>query len=295
MITRIVIVFAVLRIVLAIGIVLIAAACGSSSGSGGGTQIVAAFYPLAYAAEQIGGSSVHVRNLTPSGAEPHDIELTPRDVADLQGADVVLYLSHDFQPAVQKAVAEARGKRIDVLSGLPLVSGVGDEAGKTDPHVWLDPVLYERIVKRIGAVLDRPVAAEALAAKVHRLDLDYRAGLAHCARRDFVTSHAAFGYLAARYGLHQVAITGIDPESEPAPQKLASLARLVRRLHIGTVFFERLVSPRLAETVAREAGAKTAVLDPIEGLTPAEAKTGATYLSVMRQNLAQLRRVLGCR
>jgi zinc transport system substrate-binding protein len=283
-----------LRIVLATALVLLAAACGSSSGSGGGTQVVAAFYPLAYAAQQIGGSSVHVRNLTPSGAEPHDIELTPRDVADLQRADVVLYLSHDFQPAVQKAVADARGRRIDVLGGIPLVSGVGDEAGKTDPHVWLDPVLYERIVTRIGAVLGHPAAARALAAKVHRLDLDYRTGLAHCARRDFVSSHAAFGYLAARYGLHQVPITGIDPESEPTPQKLASLARLVKRLHIDTVFFERLVSPKLAQTVAREAGAKTAVLDPIEGLTPGEAKAGATYLSVMRENLAQLRRVLGC-
>jgi zinc transport system substrate-binding protein len=172
---------------------------------------------------------------------------------------------------------------------------VGDEAGKTDPHVWLDPVLYERVIRRIGAALGRPGAAAALAAKVHRLDLDYRTGLAHCARHDLVSSHAAFGYLAARYRLHQVPITGIDPESEPSPQRLASLSRLVNRLHIDTVFFERLVSPKLAQTVAREAGAKTAVLDPIEGLTPAEAKSGATYLSVMRQNLAQLRRVLGCR
>ena len=143
-------------------------------------------------------------------------------------------------------------------------------------------------------MLGRPAAADVLAARVHRLDLDYRAGLAHCARREFVTSHAAFGYLAARYGLHQVPITGIDPESEPAPQKLASLARLVERLHIKTIFFERLVSPRLAETVARETGAQTAVLDPVEGLTPGEATTGETYLSVMRENLAQLRRVLGC-
>jgi zinc transport system substrate-binding protein len=283
-----------MRIVLAIGIVLLAAACGSSSPGGGKRRVVAAFYPLAYAATEVGGT-VQVRNLTPSGAEPHDIELTPRDVADLQRADVVLYLSHDFQPAVQKAIADAQGRRIDVLEGLDLKAGVGDEAGKTDPHVWLDPVLYERVIRRIGAALGRPGAAAVLAAKVHRLDLDYRTGLAHCARHDFVSSHAAFGYLAARYGLYQVPITGIDPESEPSPQRLASLARLVSRLHIDTVFFERLVSPKLAQTVAREAGAKTAVLDPIEGLTPAEAKSGATYLSVMRQNLAQLRRVLGCR
>jgi zinc transport system substrate-binding protein len=127
------------------------------------------------------------------------------------------------------------------------------------------------------------------------LDHAYRKGLAQCARRTFVTSHAAFGYLAARYGLRQIAITGIDPESEPSPKSLAHLTQLVRREHISTVFFERLVSPKLAQTVAREAGAKTAVLDPIEGLTADEQRQGATYFSLMRQNLRELRTVLGCR
>jgi len=129
-----------------------------------------------------------------------------------------------------------------------------------------------------------------LARRVLALDRRYRAGLAHCARKDFVTSHAAFGYLAARYHLHQVPITGIDPESEPSPQHLRALIQLVRREHVTTVFFERLVSPRLAETVARDAGAKAAVLDPIEGITG-----GNDYFSVMRQSLRQLRTALGCR
>jgi zinc transport system substrate-binding protein len=182
-----------------------------------------------------------------------------------------------------------------VLQGLGLRAGVGDEVGKTDPHVWLDPVLYARIVRRIGAALGRPRAAGELAAGVLALDGLYRHGLAHCARREFVTTHAAFGYLAARYGLRQVAITGLDPESEPTARKLASLARLVRRDHIRTVFFERLVTPKLAQTVAREAGVGTAVLDPIEGLTPSEATHGATYLTLMRQNLSALRKELACR
>jgi zinc transport system substrate-binding protein len=164
-----------------------------------------------------------------------------------------------------------------------------------DPHVWLDPVLYARIVRRVGIALGRPRAAGRLAARVLLLDRAYRAGLAHCARREFVTTHAAFGYLAARYGLRQVAITGLDPESEPTAQRLASLAKLVRRDHVGTVFFERLVSRKLAQTVAREAGAGTAVLDPIEGLTPSEQSRGATYLTLMRQNLAALRKELRCR
>jgi zinc transport system substrate-binding protein len=284
-----------MRIVLAICLAALAAGCGSTSSSGGRPTVVAAFYPLAFAAEGIGGASVHVRNLTPTGAEPHDVELTPKEVAELQRADVVLYLSHGFQPAVEEAVRAASGKRIDVLAGITLRLGVGDEAGRADPHVWLDPALYARIVRRVGAVLGRPHAASALAARVTALDGEYRTGLAHCARREFVTSHAAFGYLAARYGLRQLAITGIDPESEPTPQHLGALAKLVRSEHITTVFFERLVSPKLAETVAREAGARTAVLDPIEGLTPAEAKRGETYLSLMRRNLGELRSALGCR
>lgn len=285
-----------MRIVLAIGLVVAAAGCGSSSsGSAGKRTVVAAFYPLAYAAEQIGGSNLDVHNLTPPGAEPHDVELTPRDVGDVQKADVVLYLSHGFQPAVEQAVRGASGRRVDVLSGITLKSGVGDEAGKTDPHVWLDPVLYSRIVRRLGGVFGAPARANALARRVLELDRAYRAGLAHCARREFVTSHAAFGYLATRYGLHQLPITGIDPESEPSAQHLAQLARLVRAHHIKVVFFERLVSPKLAETVAREAGAKTAVLDPIEGLTPSEAKAGDTYLTLMRRNLRELRGALGCR
>jgi zinc transport system substrate-binding protein len=134
-----------------------------------------------------------------------------------------------------------------------------------------------------------------LARRVLAVDRAYRAGLADCKRRDFVTSHAAFGYLAARYHLHQVPITGIDPESEPSPQHLQALIELVRREHVGTVFFERLVSPRLAETVARDAGVKTAVLDPIEGLTPSEQDKGYTYFRLMRQNLRALRTTLGCR
>jgi zinc transport system substrate-binding protein len=268
---------------------------GSSQAASPSRSVVAAFYPLAWSAEGVGGREVDVTNLTPSGAEPHDIELTPREVAKLQGADVVLYLSHGFQPAVEKAVRDTSGERVDVLAGLKLRSGTGDEAGEADPHVWLDPALFAGIVRRIGGVLDRPGPGDALAQRVLALDRAYRRGLSHCASREFVTSHAAFGYLAARYGLRQIPITGIDPEAEPSPRKLADLARLVRRKHITTVFFEELVSPKLAQTVAREAGAKTAVLNPIEGLTPAEARRGATYLSVMRQNLAALRAALGCR
>jgi zinc transport system substrate-binding protein len=287
------------RIVL---ICLLAAAAGTGCGSTGSNtsgreSVVAAFYPLAFAAERIGGAAVSVENLTPSGAEPHDLELAPRTVADIQRADVVLYLGHGFQPAVSDAVAGAHGRLIDALEGLPLRPSAGEgEAGLTaDPHVWLDPRLYARIVQRVGIVLHHPVRAARLVRQLDSLDSSYRDGLARCARRDVVTSHAAFGYLARRYDLHQVPITGLAAEAEPTARDLASVVETVRRTHSTTVFFEKLVSPRLAETVAREVGAKTSVLDPIEGLTSAEQARGDTYFTLMRRNLAALRKALSCR
>jgi len=261
--------------------VLVAAGCGGQARSG--RSVVASFYPLAWAAQETGGAGVHVRNLTPPGAEPHDIELTPREVGAIQKADVVLLLSHDFQPSVSDAARDARGTVVEV--GGPELP---------DPHVWLDPMRFARVAERIGNALGRPRRGAALATRIRRLDAEYRRGLAHCARREFVTTHGAFAYLAARYGLKMVAITGIDPEAEASPRKLASLAALVRRDGVGTVFFERLVSPKLAETVAREAHVRTAVLDPIEGLTPAEQKAGVDYLVLMRQNLRALRLALRC-
>jgi zinc transport system substrate-binding protein len=284
------------RIVLILVLALFAAGCGGTTGATKGQKtVVAAFYPLAFAAERIGGAAVHVENLTPPGAEPHDLELSPKAVARIERANVVLYLSHGFQPAVSDAVKQANGTKVDVLAGLPLHANVGGEKGLTaDPHVWLDPGLFARAVERIGFILNDTKAANALRADLHALDVVYRRGLAHCLRKDIVTSHAAFSYLAHRYGLTQVPITGLAPESEPSPQQLANVVRIVKRTHTTTVFFERLVSSRLADTVARETGARTAVLDPIEGLTPAEQSRGENYLTLMRENLATLRKALGC-
>jgi zinc transport system substrate-binding protein len=273
----------IVRIVLVICLAGVLAGCGVSGSVG--SNVVAAFYPLAFAAQQIGGPTLHIGNLTPPGAEPHDIELTPQEVARVERARLVLYLGHGFQPAVSKAVAQRSGDSVDVLAGLPLH---GD-----DPHVWLDPVLFERVARKIGTALLQP--ADAFVAKLRALDRDYRQGLRDCTRHEIVTSHAAFGYLAARYGLRQVAITGVTPESEPTPQQLAAVVKVVRRTRATTVFFETLVSPRLAETVAREVGARTAVLDPIEGLTSKEQQKGDNYFTVMRRNLAALRKALACR
>jgi zinc transport system substrate-binding protein len=290
-----------LRLTIVCALAALLTGCGGSSAAeseatAGRTTVVAAFYPLAYAAEQIGGATVRVENLTPPGAEPHDVELSPRDVTTVRSADIVLYLGEGFQPAVESALDGARGEAVDLLSGLPLRAGdEGEEEHGADPHIWLDPVLYKRVARTIGSTVQRQQQAGAFTRRLDTLDADYRRGLSHCERRDVVTSHAAFGYLTQRYGLRQIPITGLSPEAEPAPRDLARVVQQVRQRRATTVFFETLVAPDLARTVARETGAKTAVLDPIEGLTDDELESGGNYFKLMRRNLQTLRQALGCR
>jgi zinc transport system substrate-binding protein len=278
----------IMRVILILAMAGAVSGCGGGyggGGSGGKTSVVAAFYPLAYASEQIGGSSVDVTNLTPPGTEPHDVELSVRDVEDVRSADVVFYLGEGFQPALERAVDGADGETVDLLESV--------DVRERDPHVWLDPVRYQQLARKIGSVLDHPSGP--FARRLAKLNADFRAGLARCERREIVTSHEAFGYLADRYGLKQIAITGISPEAEPTPRALERVIDQVRASGATTVFSETLLSPRIAETVARETGARTAVLNPIEGLTEHELARGENYFSVMRENLATLRKALGCR
>jgi zinc transport system substrate-binding protein len=264
-----------------IALTLAALALSGCGGDAGGREVVASFYPLAFAAERIAAQGTEIVNLTPAGAEPHDLELSTRDARRLAGADVVLYLGGGFQPALEDALDSTGTKAVDLLDG------IGTDDG--DPHVWLDPARFAQVAVRIGAVLGREEAAAELAAELNALDAELRDGLARCERDAIVTSHAAFGHLAERYGLEQVAVTGIDPEAEATPGDLADTVERVRETGATTVFFETLVSPRLAETVAREVGAETAVLDPLES-APAEGD----YFTAMRANLAALREALGC-
>jgi zinc transport system substrate-binding protein len=269
--------------------------CGGDDEGGGRETVVAAFYPLAWAAEEVGGASLHVVNLTPPGAEPHDIELTPRQVDEVRSADLALYLGRGFQPALEDALADRAGPSVDLLAGQDLAPAAGgEEEVSFDPHVWLDPSRLAQMVAKIGDELDRDAAARELESRLQALDRELESGLATCGRHELVTSHAAFGYLAKRYGLEQIALTGISPEAEPSPRDLERLIDEVEESGATTVFFETLVSPRLAQTVAREAGAKTAVLDPLEGLTEDELAAGDDYVSVMRRNLSALREALAC-
>ncbi len=294
-------------------LVTLLAACGSGAQSGD-TRVVASFYPYAYVAEQVGGTHLEVDNLTSPGVEPHDIELKPKQVGAVQAADLVVY-QRGFQSAVDDAVEQADRSGDDVLDVASIVhlddsteedshehaEDSHEEESTTDPHVWLDPRTMITIAHEIEQRLsdadpdhasDFAANARRLERELTQLDTAFADGLKTCRTRTIVTSHAAFHYLAERYRLTQQPIAGIDPTKEPTPGQLADISNLVKRENITTIFAEELVSPAIAQTVARETGAKTATLDPIEGL--GDNGGDETYLTLMRRNLDAIRTANGC-
>lgn len=295
-----------------------AGGAGNASSDGGRLSVVTAFYPLQYAAERVAGERAEVTNLTKPGGEPHDLELTPKDGAAIEEASLVVYLK-GFQPAVDESVAQGgKDHSFDVTSAadlVPLAEEPGHEEvaghegeehesempGSTDPHFWLDPVRYAKVVDAVGEQLakadpDHASEYRANAKTVHgeldALNGEFESGLASCANKDLVTSHEAFGYLAARYGFEQVGIAGLSPDQEPSPAKQAEVATFVREHKVHTIYYETLVNPDVAKSLAAETGAKVAVLDPLEGITDQSA--GKDYPSVMRSNLETLRKGQPC-
>lgn len=277
---------------------LLAATACAQAQSSDRLQLVTALYPIEEAARHIAGDRADVVNLAPPGAEPHDLELRPSDLRRLRSADLILYIGAGFQPALEDAIAalEDQDRAVDLLEGLPLLA--------SDPHVWLSPPMLRQLATRISdalAALDPSHASEfekrseAFGAQLASLDSEFQTGLQACDRREIFTSHAAFAYLTREFGLTQIAISGLSPEAEPSSQKLQEVAELARQTGATTIFFETLVSPRVSETVARNAGAKTAVLNPIEGLSDEQREAGEDYFSVMRSNLRALIEALGCR
>ncbi|MEV0917924.1 metal ABC transporter substrate-binding protein [Streptomyces sp. NPDC049967] len=293
-------------------------ACSSSDAadhkSGDKLNVVASFYPMQFLAERIGGGHVSVSTLTKPGVEPHDLELSPRQIGGLSDADYILYLK-GIQPAVDDAIKLSESKHtVDAASLTTLedhgaeVGGEehaheheGEEAG-ADPHIWLDPVKYAEVAKGVGKSLEKTDPDHAadyrkntdtLVKELGALDTGYEKGLANTATKTFITTHSAFGYLAERYGLTQEGIAGIDPEAEPSPARISALHSIAEKKKVTTVFFETLASDKTAKTVARDTGLRTDVLDPLEGIT--DKSKGDDYIEVMKSNLAALQKALGAK
>ncbi|UZJ31459.1 metal ABC transporter substrate-binding protein [Streptomyces endophytica] len=282
----------------------------------GRLKVTASFYPMEFLAEQIGGKHVEVTDLTKPGVEPHDLELTAKQTAQLGESGAVVYLK-GLQPAVDAAVAQSGVKNIADAAALTSLEKHGTEVdghhhttgdnhshsdaeGGKDPHVWLDPVKYAEVAKGVNKTLakadpkhraDYQKNTDALVKKLTGLDAEFKDGLKNRASDTFLTTHAAFGYLAERYGLTEEAISGLDPESEPSAHRIKALHTLATEHHVSTVFFETIANPATAEALAGDLHLKTDVLDPLEGIT---AKSrGKDYFGVQRANLAALQKALG--
>lgn len=311
-----------------------AAITGAGEDEDGRVEVMTSFYPMQFLAERIGGRHLTVDTLTKPGAEPHDLELSPRQTGELSEAEVVVYVQ-GLQPAVDEAIEQSGVPHVVEATSLAghdhethPREGAGhnhedDEAhqgdeghqgdgdggdddghdhGATDPHLWLDPVRYAKVAKGVGAALreaDPDHAADyrentaSLVKQLQALDEEFSRGLADAAGRTFLTSHAAFGHLAERYGLREESVAGLDPESEVSAARMRDLHRLVARQKITTVFTEPLTGDRAARALADDLDLRTDVLDPLEGIT--DASPGSDYFQVMRANLAALRTAFGIR
>jgi zinc transport system substrate-binding protein len=278
----------------------------SNSHTQSGLAVTASYYPLYDFAKQVGGDKIQLRNVTPAGTEPHDFEPSAKDLAQAQAAKIFIYNGTALEPWADKFVKQYKGQTVTASEGVALLKPTVDTAEKTlnyDPHFWLDPIAAKHIVDHIAKALSSADPtnrdyylgnARAYKTKLDQLDTAYRYGLRDCRQRTVVVSHQSMGYVAARYHLQVESVAGLSPDSEPSAARLADLTKLVRDKNIQYIFFESLVSPRLADTIASETGAKTLVLDPIEGLTDEAQKDGKNYLSLQRENLANLRLALAC-
>lgn len=269
--------------------------------------ITTSFYPLYFFTKSIVADRADVYNITPSGAEPHDYELTTGDQARIYDSALLVLNGVKLEAWGGNITNNLRGSSTKVISvGDQLANSTISENGilGRDPHVWLDPALAKKMV---GAITEAIIQIDPQGTEIYQansknlisnlsiLDEEFRTGLSNCQQKNIVTSHSAFGYLAKEYGLNQISVAGLSPDAEPSADSLAKVADFARKNNIKYIFFESLVSPKLAQTVAREVGAQTMVLNPLEGLTSAEIATGKNYFTEMERNLKNLKTALGCR
>jgi zinc transport system substrate-binding protein len=269
-------------------------------------KIVTSFYPLYEIARRVGGEHADVQNLVPPGAEPHDYELTPKEISEVYAADILVVNGFGIEPWLEKLLPELGKSGVKIVNVSTLFGELiaRPEGEKGDPHFWLDPSRYIREVSAVQLAFSEAdpanrdyyeANAKSFTGELEELDREFSAGLSNCSTRSFVTNHAAFGYLAQRYQLQMVSIAGLSPEAEPSARDLADLTDLLREKSTKYVLVETLVSPKIGETLAREVGAQTLVLNPLEGLDAGEIREGKNYVSVMRENLKNLQIAMDCR
>ncbi len=273
-------------------------------------KVVATVYPVYEFTKQIGGDKINLTLMTPVGAEPHDWEPTAKDLVKIHEAKLFIYQGNGLEPWVGKLLTQNKTTAaIAASENIPTLAAVGDEENDqpaldqpvADPHLWLDPVLAQQEVKNIRDALMSADPdnedfyhdnAEKLLGRLSDLDKQYRDSTSKFTRKDIVTTHAAFAYLTKRYGLNQVPLMGLAPDAEPTPEKIAQVSEFCKTHAVKAVFFETLVSPKLAEVIGRESGVTTLALNPIEGLTADELKAGQDYFSIMKENLTNLEAAL---
>ncbi|MGM0881435.1 MAG: metal ABC transporter substrate-binding protein [Bacillota bacterium] len=290
---------------------------GESEASSKKLKVVTSFYPMYEFSKQVAGEYADVIGLIPAGVEPHDWEPSAKDMAEIKEADVFVYNGLVEGWAEQALESAPNDKRIvvEASGGIQLMESEEhgheeegheeeeheEEGVSLDPHIWLSPVLAQQEVLAIQAAFEKAdpankdaykANADAYISKLKELDNAFKSGLQGVKHTEFVTQHAAFGYLAKEYGLTQVPIAGLSPEQEPSPEQMAEVVAFAKEHGIKTILFETLVDPKIAQTIADEIGAKTDVLNPIEGLTDEDKKDNLDYIGIMTKNLEALKKAL---
>lgn len=280
----------------ALGILAASALTGCSSGdqaaSGSATQsdalqVQASCYPLYFIAENVVGDLGEVTNLTQSGGEPHDLELSVAQVQAMSAADLVLYLGNDFQSSVEEAVSSTGVAALDAMSVVP-----ESEVRSGDSHMWLNPEymasLTTEFAEQLTAISPENAAeiqanAEALQAELEQLDADFAAGLAKMQGATMVVTHEAFGYLTDAYQLQQLGIRGVNPEEEPSTAHLLEVADQAAAAGATTLFYDQAEDSSTANTYADLLNLQPAAINTLE----VQPESG-DYLSVMHENLSAL-------
>lgn len=278
-------------------------------------QVVTTLFPVYDFARTIAGDKATVTLLLPPGVEAHAFEPRPEDAIRTAKAGLFIYTNRLMEPWAEKFVSGLGATKltvVDASKGIVLHPAEQEhddhhqhEHPALDPHIWLDPTIAKTMVTTIAAAmvakdpahgeLYRANAAD-LQQQMTQLDADYRVGLRDCKTRTLLHGgHYAFGYLANRYGLQYQAAVSVNADAEPTATQMATLVQQIRTSGVHYIFSEELVSPRLTETIAREAGVKVLALHNLHDLSKEDFQTGVSYLALMRRNLVNLKIGLECR